>query len=85
MWNSSPEHTFLADSRAPCTHINTRAAWRPVLRPITALVIAAQLALVLQPLSALAQEKGQASVSPLAQSQINRINLLNRDMEAGKA
>lgn len=65
--------------------INTRAAWRPVLRPVTAIVIAAQLALVLQPLSALAQEKGQASVSPLAQSQINRINLLNRDMEAGKA
>ena len=61
----------------PPTAINTRAAWRPVLRPVTALV--------LQPLSALAQEKGKSNTSPLVQSQINRINLLNRDVEAGKA
>ena len=75
------EHTFYADSTA----INTRAAWRPVLRPISAIVIAAQLALVLQPLSALAQEKGQQSISPLAQNQLNRIHLMSRDIEAAKA
>ena len=69
----------------PTQAINTRTAWRPILRPISAIVIAAQLALVLQPLSALAQEKGQQSTSPMAQSQLNRINLLNRDTEAAKA
>lgn len=36
-------------------HINTRMAWRPILRPIATLLIAAQLALMLQPLSASAQ------------------------------
>ena len=76
---------FYADSSAPTPHINTRTAWRPVLRPITAIVIAAQLALVLQPLSAIAQDKGQQSTSPLAQNQVNRINLLSRDIEAAKA
>jgi transglutaminase-like putative cysteine protease len=70
------------DARA----INTRAAWRPVLRPVASLVIAAQLALVLQPLSALAQEKGQtATPSPLAQNQLKRINLMSRDIEAAQA
>ena len=67
------------------TSINTMTAWRPVLRPISAIVIAAQLALVLQPLSVLAQEKGQQSISPLAQNQLNRINLLSRDIEAAQA
>jgi transglutaminase-like putative cysteine protease len=37
--------------------INTRTAWRPWLKPIGRLLIAAQLALVLQPLSVAAQEK----------------------------
>ena len=53
-------------------------------RPLASLVIFAQLALALQPLSVLAQEKGKANISPMAQSQINRINLLNRDIEAAK-
>ena len=39
--------------------INTQAAWRPFFRPIGKLLIAAHLALVLQPLSSLAQDKGQ--------------------------
>ena len=69
----------------PSGAINTRVAWRPVLRPVTALVIAAQLALVLQPLSALAQDKGTPAFNPAAQSQIKRLNLLSRDIEAAKA
>ena len=81
---------YRADNRASLNTpinapINTRTAWRPVLRPVASIVIAAQLALVLQPLSALAQDKGQQSISPLAQNQLNRINLLSRDIEAGKA
>jgi Transglutaminase-like superfamily len=79
--HQNQDSTHFADSRA----INTRAAWRPVLRPIATIVIAAQLALVLQPLSALAQDKGQAAPNPLAQSQLKRINLLSRDIEAAKA
>ena len=75
------DHTLYADSLP----INTRTAWRPVLRPITAVVIAAQLALVLQPLSVMAQDKGQQSISPLAQNQLNRINLMSRDIEAATA
>ncbi|AVS95083.1 hypothetical protein C8232_01500, partial [Paracidovorax avenae] len=53
---------------------NTRHAWRPVLRPVGGFVIAAQLALALQPLSALAQDgSGNAAASsPLAQSQLRR-------------
>jgi hypothetical protein len=56
-----------------------------VLRPITAAVIAAHLALVLQPLSVMAQDKGQISVNPLAQSQLKRLNLLSRDIQAAQA
>lgn len=56
----------------------------PLKRPLASLVIFAQLALALQPLSVLAQEKGKANISPMAQSQINRINLLSRDIEAAK-
>jgi Transglutaminase-like superfamily len=89
MRNHCPEHTLLATSVPPTapinTSINTMTAWRPVLRPIATIVIAAQLALVLQPLSALAQDKGQAAPNPLAQSQLKRINLLSRDIEAAQA
>ena len=51
--------------------INTRAAWRPVLRPIGKLLVAAQLALVLQPLSVLAQDEdqGRTSYKPQVQAQ----------------
>ena len=79
------QELHLPTSTAPAQHINTRTAWRPVLRPISAVVIAAQLALVLQPLSVLAQDKGQQSISPLAQNQLNRIHLMSRDIEAAQA
>ena len=61
------------------------APWHPFKRPIAAVVIAAQLALVLQPLSVLAQDKGVAPFNPQAQSQLNRLNLLARDIEQAKA
>ncbi|MGE3433873.1 MAG: transglutaminase domain-containing protein, partial [Ramlibacter sp.] len=67
------------------TPINTRAAWRPVLRPIGKLVIAAQLALALQPLSAIAQDKGATPYNPQAQAQLQRLGELNQRMEQAKA
>ena len=73
-----------SDIQADMLDNNTFKAWRPLKRPLASLVIFAQLALALQPLSVLAQEKGKANISPMAQSQINRINLLNRDIEAAK-
>ena len=73
-----------SDSQADMLDNNTLKAWSPLKRPLAGLVIFAQLALALQPLSVLAQEKGKVNISPMAQSQINRINLLNRDIEAAK-
>ena len=64
---------------------NTRTNWHPIKRPIATLVITAQLALVLQPLSVLAQGNGTPAYNPLAQAQLNRINQAARDIEAGKA
>jgi hypothetical protein len=61
--------------------INTRTAWRPILKPVARLLIAAQLALVLQPLSVLAQEKGQAPTNPVAQAQLQRMAQSNRPLE----
>ena len=54
-------------------HINTRTAWRPILKPIARVLIAAQLALVLQPLSALAHEKGERVFNPVADAQVQRL------------
>jgi transglutaminase-like putative cysteine protease len=65
--------------------INTRAAWRPVLRPIASLVVFAQLALVMQPLSALAQDKGQVPFNPQAQAQMQRLGQWNQTIEQAKA
>ena len=65
--------------------INTRTSWRLVLRPIGRLLIAAQLALVLQPLSVLAQEKGATPYNPIAQAQIQRLGALNQTIEQAKA
>jgi hypothetical protein len=67
------------------TPINTRAAWRPVLRPIAKLLIAAQLALVLQPLSALTLDKGATPFNPAAQAQLQRYAQLNQTIEQAKA
>lgn len=45
----------------------------------------AQLALVLQPLSVLAQEKGAAPFNPAAQAQLQRLGQWSQDMEKAKA
>jgi hypothetical protein len=65
--------------------INTRTAWRPILKPVARLLIAAQLALVLQPLSVLAQEKGQAPVNPAAQAQLTRLAQWDQTIQQAKA
>ncbi len=55
--------------------INTRAAWRPLLKPIGRFLVAAQLALVLQPLSVLAQERPASNLSaPVAKSQADQVS-----------
>ena len=65
--------------------INTRTSWRLVLRPIGRLLIAAHLALVLQPLSVLAQDKGTTPYNPVAQAQLQRLGALNQTIEQAKA
>jgi transglutaminase-like putative cysteine protease len=65
--------------------INTRHAWRPVLKPIASLVVFAQFALVLQPLSAMAQDKGQAPINPQAQAQMQRFGQFRQAIEQAKA
>jgi transglutaminase-like putative cysteine protease len=65
--------------------INTRTAWRPILKPVARLLIAAQLALVLQPLSVLAQDKGQAPVNPAAQAQLTRLAQWDQKLQQAKA
>ena len=78
-------HSAQSSSSTTCTAPNTLKAWQPIKRPVAAIVIAAQLALVLQPLSALAQGNGTPTYNPAAQAQLNRIHLAARDIEAGKA
>ncbi|ROZ79891.1 transglutaminase [Ramlibacter sp. WS9] len=65
--------------------INTRKAWRPVLRPVARLLVVAQLALVLQPLSVLAQEAGTPAFNPAAQAQLQRFAAMNQTIEQAKA
>ena len=65
--------------------INTYAGWRPILKPVGRLLVAAQLALALQPLSVLAQEAGSTPYNPLAQAQIQRLAELNQTIEMAKA
>jgi transglutaminase-like putative cysteine protease len=67
------------------TPINTMTGWHPILRPIGRVLVIAQLALVLQPLSVLAQEKGQAPFNPAAQSQLQRLGQWSQAMEKAKA
>ncbi|OYD47753.1 transglutaminase, partial [Acidovorax kalamii] len=63
--------------------LNTRHAWRPVLRPVSGVVIAAQLLLAIQPLSALAQEGG-GNTSPAAQAQMQRLAQWQQRIEQAK-
>ncbi|WP_100084415.1 transglutaminase-like domain-containing protein [Acidovorax delafieldii] len=63
---------------------NTQTAWHPWLRPTARILMGAQLALALQPLSALAQEPGAAPVSAAAQAQVQRLAQWQQRMEAVK-
>ena len=63
--------------------LNTRHAWRPVLRPVAGVVIAAQVLLAIQPLSALAQD-GKTNTSPAAQAQIQRLAQWQQRIEHAK-
>ena len=65
--------------------INTRAAWRPLLKPIGRFLVAAHLALALQPLSVLAQAAAQQPADPVAQAQMQRIAQWSQRVEAAKA
>ena len=68
----------------PMHPINTRTAWRGWLRPTAGAVVAAQIALALQPLSALAQAPGAAPVSAAAQAQLQRVAQWQQRIEAAK-
>ena len=63
--------------------INTRTSWHRWLRPIARVVIAAQVALALQPLSALAQQSS-AAAAPAAQKQLRRLAQWQQRIEQGK-
>lgn len=75
--------TAAAATAATAAH-NTQAAWHPWLRPIGRILMGAQLALALQPLSALAQEPGAAPVSPSAQAQMQRMAQWQQRIETAK-
>ncbi len=64
--------------------INTMTGWHPILRPIARVLVVAQLALMLQPLSVMAQEKGQAPFNPAAQAQLQRLGQWNQKIESAK-
>lgn len=72
------------DAKKEAVAINTWTAWRPVLRPVARILMAAQLALALQPLSVMAQEKGQLPFNPQAQQQMQRLGALQQDVERAK-
>ncbi|RYF02175.1 MAG: transglutaminase [Comamonadaceae bacterium] len=61
---------------------NTQAAWHPWLRPIARCVIGAHVALALQPLSVLAQDR--PTVSPAAQQQMQRAAQWQQRIEEAK-
>lgn len=64
--------------------INTRAAWRPCLRPVGRVLVVAQLLLALHPLSALAQGKVQNSIGPVAQAQLERAAQWSQRQQAAR-
>ena len=58
---------------------------QPFLRPIARVVIAAHLALVLQPLSVIAQPKGQSAPNPVAEAQLRRYQALSHKISQAQA
>jgi hypothetical protein len=80
----SPTPTDRSKQSRHSNAINTYTTWHPVLRPVARLLVLAQLALVLQPLSALAQDPGQTPYNPVAQAQVQRLWALNQQIEAAR-
>lgn len=73
---------------APVTSPNTLTGWNVFKRPIAALLVLAQVALGLAPLSAAAQSRDPAAAlaaNPVAQSQVRRMAQLDQRMQAGRA
>jgi hypothetical protein len=69
------DHTSSGDA------INTFAGWRPVLKPIGRLLIAAQLALILQPLSVMAQDRQSRLLDPLVKSRAAQFSQLGQTQQ----
>ncbi len=56
--------------------------FKKIVRPVAYVVAAAHIALALQPLSAIAQEKGQQAYNPMAQSQMQRLQAWDAKLKA---
>ncbi len=56
--------------------------FKKIVRPVAHVVAAAHIALALQPLSAIAQEKGQPAYNPMAQSQMQRLQAWDAKLKA---
>lgn len=56
--------------------------FKKIARPVAYVVAAAHIALALQPLSAIAQEKGQQAYNPMAQSQMQRLQAWDAKLKA---
>ena len=74
---ADPAPAMLASLSTDSTRSCAVPGLEPFMRPIAKFVIFAQLALVLQPLSAVAQPKGQVAPNPLAEAQLARYEALN--------
>jgi len=78
------DHTPTQDRAASALLPGLMCHLKAIARPLAALVAAAHLALALQPLSAIAQDKGQApAANPIAREQMQR--LLTWDAKAREA
>lgn len=56
--------------------------FKKIVRPVAYVVAAAHIALALQPLSAIAQEKGQTAYNPIAQNQLQRLQSWDAKVKA---
>lgn len=56
--------------------------FKKIVRPVAYVVAAAHIALALQPLSAIAQEKGQSAYNPMADKQIQRLQSWDAKLKA---
>ncbi len=56
--------------------------FKKIVRPVAHVVAAAHIALALQPLSAIAQEKGHPAYNPMAQSQMQRLQVWDAKLKA---